>query len=162
MFYSENYLYKLLHKNFKEEFPNLSERSRFNRRRKSLYYLIERLRTSLVQSLVEGEDTFLIDSMPIPIVRLARANRSRVCKEDIRTAPNKGYCASQNQFYYGYKLHAVASMNGVITHFDLSPANVRDIEYLKQIKDYYPGCTLLGDMAYLTHLEQNFPQIRKI
>jgi hypothetical protein len=121
-----------------------------NRRRKNLYYLTEPLRISLVQSLVEGEDTFLIDSMPISIVRLSRANRSRVCKEDIRTAPSKGYCASQDQFYYGYKLHARTAMNGVITHFDLSPANVHDIEYLKQISAYYPGCTILGDMAYLS------------
>jgi len=32
---SENYLFKLLHNNYKEQFPNLIERSRFNRRRKT-------------------------------------------------------------------------------------------------------------------------------
>ena len=36
--------------------------------------------------------------------------------------------------YYGYKLHAVCSINGVIENFDLSKTSVYDIHYLKDIK----------------------------
>ncbi|WP_439848460.1 transposase, partial [Riemerella anatipestifer] len=48
--------------------------------------------------------------------------------------------SSKNQYYlkcttsfYGYKLHAVCSLNGVIKNFDISPASVHDIHYLKDI-----------------------------
>ncbi len=153
MHYSENYLFKLFHKNCKKKFPNLIERSRFNRRSKNLYYLTEQLRSFLVESLLEGEYCFLIDPMPISIVCLARANLSRISKEDIHTASGKGYCVSQDQFY-DYKLHAVTSVNGVITRFDLSPTNVHDTEHLKQVRTNYPVYTILGDMAYLSDLLQ--------
>jgi len=38
-----------------------------------------------------------------------------------------------------------------MTHFDLSKAHVHDIEYLKDIRHYYPNCPLLGDRAYLSN-----------
>ena len=150
MINSENYLFKLLHNNYKSQFPNLIERSRFNRRRKQLQYLIEQVRIYMVEQLIENENSFLIDSMPLPIVRFSRAKRAKICKEEFQSAPSFGYCASQNQPFFGYKLHGVATVNGVITHFDLSKAHVHDIEYLKDIQNHYPNCILLGDRAYLS------------
>jgi len=85
----------------------------------------------------------LTDSMPISIVHLSRANHSRVCKEDICTASSKGYYACQ--------WLSVTVVNGVFTYFDISPANVQDIEYLKKIRTYHPELTILGDMAYLSN-----------
>jgi hypothetical protein len=41
-------------------------------------------------------------------------------------------------------------VNGVITSFDLAPANVADIHYLQDIKHQYSGCLLLGDKGYLS------------
>ena len=40
-----------------------------------------------------------------------------------------GFCASQNAYYYGYKLHAICGYNGVIHSYDLSKASVADINY---------------------------------
>ncbi|NOX38634.1 MAG: IS982 family transposase, partial [Calditrichaeota bacterium] len=148
---SENCLFKLLHNNYKEQFPNLIERSRFNRRRKQLHHLIEKFRIHIVEQLVKHKNSFLIDSMPLPIVRFSRAKRARICREDYQSAPSFGYCAAHNQPYFGYKLHGVATVNGVMTHFDLSKAHVHDIEYFKDIRHYYPNCTLLGDRAYLSN-----------
>jgi hypothetical protein len=150
MYDSENYLFMVLHKNYKSIFPNLIERSRYNRRRRQLFYLKEKVRQYLVQHMAEGEDTFVIDSMPIQICRFSRAKRIRICRENFITAPDYGYCAAQNSTYLGYKLHGVATINGIITTFDLSKANFHDIEYLKDIKDQYAGCILLGDRAYLS------------
>ncbi len=147
---SENYLFKKLNKNYKKLFPNLIERSVYNKRRKMLFNLIETLRENIVQKLTYGEDTFIIDSMPLPISKFSRAKRVKICKEDWSTAPSFGYCAAQKTTYFGYKLHAITTVNGVITHFDLSKANMADIHYLEDIRDYYPGARLLGDMAYLS------------
>ena len=57
----------------------------------------------------------------------------RICKEDVYAFPDKGFCAAQNSNFYGYKLHAVCSVNGVFQSIDLSPASVHDINYLKDI-----------------------------
>lgn len=150
MITSENYLFKFMHNNLKDQFPNLIERSRYNRRKRELFSLIEQVRIELVKHLIGQEDTFLIDSMPLPIVKLSRSARTRICKEEFSRAPDHGYCASQNQNFYGYKLHATSTINGVITHFTLTKAHVHDIEYLQEIRHFYPGCTILGDRAYLS------------
>ncbi len=147
---SENYLFKKLNKNYKKLFPNLIERSVYNKRRKMLFKLIETLRVNILQELTYGEDTFIVDSMPLPISKFSRAKRLKICKEDWATAPSFGYCAAQKTTYFGYKLHAITTVNGIITHFDLSKANMADIHYLEDIKEYYPGARLLGDMAYLS------------
>lgn len=150
MFDSEYYFFKKLNIHYKKDFPNLIERSRFNRRRKLLLPIIQVLQKQLSSQLTEGENTFIIDSMPIPVCKFSRAKRVRICRENPDKAPNYGICSSQGQTYYGYKLHGVCTSNGVITHFDLSPANMHDIEFLKDIKPFYYGCILLGDKAYLS------------
>jgi hypothetical protein len=149
MYDSENYLFKMMH-NHKKHFPNLIHRSAYNRRRRALYQLKERVRQYVVHHMIRGEDTFVIDSMPIQICQFSRSKRIRICKDDYHTSPSYGFCAAQNSYYYGYKLHGVTTVNGIISSFDLSKAEVADIHYLNDIKDQYSGCMLLGDKAYLS------------
>lgn len=52
--------------------------------------------------------------------------------------------------YYGYKLHAVYSVQGVIGSVDISPASVHDIHFLKDIQYQMTDCTILGDKGYLS------------
>jgi len=151
MFDSENYLFKCLQKERQGTFAHLIERSRYNRRRKQLNGLTEKVRRVLVNQMAEGETVFLIDSMPIEICKFARAKRLRICQADFETAPSFGGCVSMLKTYFGYKLHAITTCQGIITHFELTKANVADIHFLKHIKHYYPGCLLLGDRAYLSN-----------
>ena len=53
-------------------------------------------------------------------------------------------------YYYGFKLHAVCGLSGVIHSYDLSPANVHDIHFLKDVKFQFHDCCILGDRAYLS------------
>ena len=66
-------------------------------------------------------------------------------KEDFESAPDFVFCSSQDTWYYGYKLYAVASINGVLHSFDLSKASLHDIKYLDDIRFELPDCTLIGD-----------------
>lgn len=47
--------------------------------------------------------------------------------KNLEIAPDFGYCAAQSMYYYGYKLHAVCGVSGVIHSYDLSQANVLDM-----------------------------------
>ncbi len=86
----------------------------------------------------------------LEITKLSRCSRSKICKARYETAPDKGYCASQNTSYYGYKLHAVCSINGIIKSLDISKASVHDIHYLKDIKQQFSDCVILGDRGYIS------------
>jgi hypothetical protein len=128
----------------------LIERSVYNRRRRKLFPYIEELRKELVIRLNGNEKYFIVDSMPLEICKNARITRSKICKEQEGAYPNQGFCASQNTRYYGYKLHAVCSVEGVFENFDLSPASIHDIHYLMDIKAQMSECVLLGDKGYLS------------
>lgn len=126
------------------------ERSVYNRRKRKLFPYIEELRKKLAVRLNDGKQYFIVDSMPLEICKNARMTRSKICKDQDGALPNQGFCASQNARYYGYKLHAVCSVDGVFENFDLSPASVHDIHYLKDIKTQMSDCVLLGDKGYLS------------
>lgn len=126
------------------------ERSVYNRRKRALFPYIEKLRQKLSEAFNEYEDVFIIDSMPLEVCKNARAERSKICKDLGYAFPDKGFCASQSSYYYGYKLHGICSVSGVFQSIDITPASVHDIHMLKDIKLNYSHCTLLGDKGYLS------------
>ncbi|MBR1804417.1 MAG: IS982 family transposase, partial [Muribaculaceae bacterium] len=64
--------------------------------------------------------------------------------------PDFGYCASQSMYYYGYKLHAVCGLSGVIHSYDLTQASVHDLKYLNDAGQDFFQCTIIGDKGYLS------------
>lgn len=125
------------------------ERSVYNRRKRRLFFWRDSLRRKLAFS-ISSRDYYIVDSMPLEVCKLSLSPRSTICREAYGTAPDRGYCASQSSEYYGYKLHAVCSVDGVFTDFDLSRASMHDIHYLKDIKNLYQDCTIIGDRGYLS------------
>lgn len=126
------------------------ERSVYNKRKRKLFEGIEKIRRILVLCLTGSGQYFVVDSMPLEVCKNARMARSKICKEQQGAFPNYGFCAAQNARYYGYKLHAVCSVDGVFDNFDLTPASVHDIHYLKDIQHQIADCVLLGDKGYLS------------
>lgn len=53
-------------------------------------------------------------------------------------------------YYYGYKLHALCSIRGVIHSYDMTADNVHDLQYLKDVRWEYHDCMILGDKGYLS------------
>lgn len=144
---SENSLFKQIDQ---QEISNLLERSQFNKRRRKLFLFSEEIRTKLASRFLEFEDYFIVDSMPLEICKFSRHKRIKICKDDFETAPSKGFCASQNNWFYGYKLHGVCSISGVFHSLDITKAEVHDVNFLKNIKQQMSGCVLLGDRGYLS------------
>ena len=143
---SENDLFRRLPKTLSSRI----ERSVYNRRRRKLSSNLNSIRLNLASHFNEFEDYFVVDSMPLEVCKLSRSSRSKICKEGTYAFPDKGYCAAQSANYYGYKLHAVCSVEGVFQSIDLSPASIHDINYLKDIKMQISDCTLIGDRGYLS------------
>jgi hypothetical protein len=124
---SENSLYTQLQS---AVIANLIERSQFNKRRRRLFDLVEKIRIELSQYFVENEDYFIVDSMPMEVCKCSRHMGAKICKQDYQTCPEKGYCASKDSWFYGYKLHEVCTLSGVFTSLEITKANVHDIALL--------------------------------
>ena len=98
-----------------------------------------------------GENVFIVDSIPIPICKLAREKQIRICKENYETAPDKGWSAVNKSYYLGYKLHLTTSMRGIFHSMNLTKASVHDVHFLSQLKyTRLNNCTLVGDKGYLS------------
>lgn len=128
---------------------SLIERSVYNKRKRKLFAFTEIIRTKISKAIISDEEYHIIDSMPVEICKYSRKNRVKICKENYMTAPNEGFCASQNTYFFGYKLHAVCTIQGVFRSFDLSKASVHDIHYLNDVKQNFEEVTILGDKGYL-------------
>ena len=146
---SENLLFKKLNSCHKTDFPNLIDRSQFNRRKKALFDFIDKIRKRFAEPFLEFEDYMVIDSMPLEVCKISRARRSKICKDGFRSAPDFGYCASQGLYFYGYKLHGVCSIHGVFHSIDLTKASVHDNEILKDLNGQLSDTVLIGDKGYI-------------
>jgi len=148
---SENYLWSKLKSDYGDDFPLLIDRSNFNRRRRRLQLFVHEITNRLSKKLTEAEDVFIVDSIPIPVCKIAREKRCKFGRESFEVSPDKGYSAVSKSYYYGYKLHLVTSLTGVFYSMDLTKASVHDVSYLKEIKQSgMKNATLIGDKGYLS------------
>ena len=147
---SENYFLSKLKTDYSDIFPD-THITRYNIRRKKLANKITLLTERLSDNLTFGEDCFIVDSMPVPVCKMSRELRTKVCRENYETSCDKGYSAVNKQYYIGYKLHLVVSLNGVYKQMDITKASGHDIGFLNDIKHgTINNCTLLADSGYLS------------
>ena len=151
---SENYLFAKLKKEYLNDFKNLISRRQYNDRRKLLFEKTEGIRKVMSERLNKQADVFAIDSMPLEICKISREQRNKMGKESPHHSPDKGYCASQKKYFYGYKLHSVCSAAGVIQSLDLTKASVHDVHYLKDVKELFGNCMIIGDKGYIGRQHQ--------
>lgn len=149
-FDSENLLFHRLRHECKDDLPNQISRRQFNVRRKLTARLAEEIRKEVAVAIDGSEDVFCIDSKPVKVCQNARAKRCVMGRDNAEAAPDWGYCASQGLHYYGYKLHAVCGIRGVIHSYDMTAASVHDIHYLNDVRWEYHDCMMLGDKGYLS------------
>lgn len=149
---SENWLFSKLRTDYSAQFPNLIDRTRFNRRRRGLQSWITEFTSRLSITMGVESTIDIVDSMPCPIVRNAREKSFKVCREEHLTAPKKGYSAVDRKYYIGYKLHLLTDENGIYQDMQVTPANVHDINFLKDcaFEDWCKGRTILGDRGYIS------------
>lgn len=86
-----------LHSHYRHFFPQLTDRTLFVRQAANLWILKQQLWHLLVR--ISGEDnapTHCIDTLHIPVCRLARACRERY----LQGIADYGYCASQKTHCY--------------------------------------------------------------
>lgn len=162
-FDSENYLFMRLNAEKEESLRNLITRRQYNQRRKLTAVLGEEIRKDIAMAMDGKEDVFSIDSKPVKVCQNAEAKRCAMGRDDFERAPQWGYCALQGIHYYGYKLHAVCGVGGVIHSYDMTAANVHDLHYLKYVQWEYHDCMMLGDKGYLSaEIQQNLFDVTNI
>lgn len=142
----ENAWYSFVKRNYRHLFPNLCCRTRFNRTRRNLLQATELIRQEITFAFpIPGSRYFVIDSFPLPVCKFGRARYCRSFRED---GANYGKCPSKKETYFGFKVHALITLEGYITAFEITPASVDDREGLRDLAENHLGLVILGDKGY--------------
>lgn len=105
---SENAWFSFVKQNYRHLFPQLCSRSRFNRIRRALMQTTELLRQKMISVFpIPVSSYYIIDSFPLAVCKFGRA---RYCKAFRGHGADYGKCPSKKETYYGYKVHALITL----------------------------------------------------
>jgi transposase len=132
-------------------FPRLPERSRFNRRRRHLMHAINAIRQAVLHLLDLAEDRqCVIDSLPVPVIQfhLVPGAAGKATWQSHGAAFGK--VPTKKQTIFGYKLHLLVTLNGVIRDFVLAPANASDVSVGAELLREQCDLLAIGDKGYIS------------
>ena len=134
-------------RNFSDLFPNFCDRTRFNRTRRNLYMVIELLRSEVTKALGYLRDSIRVaDSIPLKVCEFGRANFHKTFRGEAAYSKNP----SKKETYLGFKLHLLSALDGYITDYVITAANIDDRVALWDLILPYSSLTLLGDKGYVS------------
>ena len=101
-------------------FPRLLHQSQFNRRARALCWLLRELCRHLIaeKGLVKTPCQ-LIDGTPVQVRHWRRLGKGHLLWPEA----SLGYCAAKKETYYGFRLLAVTTLDGIIVDWNLFAAN---------------------------------------
>jgi hypothetical protein len=136
-------------KEHRDMFPCIPSQSRFNRRRRNLMQGFTLIRQILLRSLDLSLDRqCIIDSLPTPVVQFHLVPGST---GDWRAfGATFGKVPTKKQTIFGYRLHLLITLGGLILDFELTPANTSDLEAGFELLREHTDLEVLGDKAYIS------------
>ena len=141
----ERHMFDYFRRHYGHFFPALRSlhRTTFTRQAANLWQLKARLWQHLLHELELDRELSLVDSFPLPVCRFARARRCR----RLRELSAYGFDEMAKQTFLGVRLHLRVCWPGLVTGFEVAPANVHE---LRAAEDLLEGLTgdALGDRNY--------------
>jgi hypothetical protein len=133
-------------------FPYLPGQSGYNKRLRKLAGTVNWLiRQLAVDTSVWSDDVWVVDSTPIECAR----SRDVVRGSDLAGWAQYGYCASHSRYFWGLRLHLIATLHGLPVGFALTGAKADERQTLLDILGddpalvaARPGQTLIADKHY--------------
>ena len=130
-------------------FPHQPSQSRLNRRRRALAQGVNLLRCAVLRLLdVAQERQCTIDSLPIEVVQFHLVPGST--GDWAAHGATFGKVPSKKRTIFGYKLHLLVTLGGVILDFELAPANQYDLAVGFELLSEHTDLQVLGDKAYIS------------
>lgn len=118
-------------------FPRLLTQSQFNRRARGLCWLTDRMRQHLVERMgvermgIAQAPCLLIDGTPVHLRHWRRFGTGHLLLPEAAL----GYCAAKKETFYGFRLLALTTLDGVIVGWDLFAANADEREGAAELPD---------------------------
>ncbi|GAA1673594.1 IS982 family transposase [Fodinicola feengrottensis] len=133
-------------------FGYLPQQSGYNKRLRAAAELIKTvIRVLCADTTLWTDDVWVVDSTPVECGR----SRETARRSDLAGWAEYGYCASHSRYFWGLRLHLVATLGGLPVGFALTGAKADERQTLLEIfhtdphlTRHRPGQTLIGDKNY--------------
>ena len=133
----------------RDKFPIIPDQSRFNRRRRNLMGTINKMRRMmLARTELYWDEHCVVDSLPVPVVKFHLAPQSRIRWSD--WGADYGPVSSKKIMIFGYKLHMLITLGGLIIDFELAPASEFDLAVGRELLAGHKNRIVIGDKAYVS------------
>ena len=145
-FTSERRFIAFIRANYLMLFPELLDQSQYNRRARSLRYLLNALRQDWAAELgVQFEQHFLLDTTPV----IAVGYRRDKSQSDFRGSAEYGYCSARRLKFFGYKLVMLTTLDGTPYAFELVPANTDERDADEILDTLPPDSNAWSDKGFI-------------
>jgi len=136
-------------KEYRHLFPHIPSQSRFNRRRRNLMGALNLIRQVILRSLDLSQDRqCILDSLPIPVVLFHLVPGSTGDWKAYEATYGKA--VTKKQTIFGYRLHLLITMSGLILDFELTSANCTDLVAGFELLSEHTDLEVLGDKGYIS------------
>lgn len=133
---------------YRHLFPHQPDRTRFNRRRRALAQGLNCLRRLVLRLLDVARDRqCALDSLPVPVVHFHLAPAAS--REWAVHGAAYGRVSTKKQPIYGYKLHLLITLGGVILDFVLVPANAPEAQVGYDLLAEHTDLLVIADKGYV-------------
>ncbi len=149
-FTSEAHWLRYAGENLRELFPHLPKQPGYNKRLRRLGATIGWLVGVLARDTsMWTEDLWVVDSTPVECAR----SKETVRRSELAGWAEYGYCASHTRYFWGLRLHLLATVHGLPVGFALSGAKADERQVLLDILDTdpalpRPGQAIMADKNY--------------
>ena len=82
-------------------------------------------------------------------MEVCKFGRAHFCRGFRSDGANYGKCPSKKETYFGFKVHALITLDGFITAFDITPASTDDREGLRDLMREQYTLSVIGDKGYI-------------
>ncbi len=142
---TDSAIYRYFRRHWPQLFPRLRtvHRTTFLRQAANLWRVKEAIWQQLVEDVQHDSGLSILDSLPVPVCRFARAHRCRL----FPGVASHGKDATIPGTMFGLRAHLEVDWPGVITAFDLAPGNASDPAVAPLLLEETRGFAL-GDRGY--------------
>ena len=147
---SEARFIRYAHTHLRQLFPYLPKRPGYNKRLRAAADMMRRITAMLARRCPSyTDDIWLVDSTPVECGR----SRETARRSDLVGWATYGYCASHSRWFWGLRLHIIATPSGLPIAFALTPANHDERQVAAEVISidpglHRPGQTLIADKGY--------------
>ena len=142
--HSDAAIWRYVDAHWRHFFPTLPSRSVFTKHGANLSVLKQMVQRDLYPI---ADDIHVTDGFPISVCKNCRVPRCKIFTGEDEAA--WGYCASKQEYYFGFHGHLVTNLRDEIVAFALTPANV-DERLL--VRNWFGTLTglMIGDKGFIS------------